>query len=115
MEIPTISEDELSIILNLAMRFVVMGKSTLFMVSDYNLDDNAHQRAVLLKRAGQAENLEKMGLLMNVTDKEDFAELRDALKTKKKRNVQIYLVSPYGLAMYNSHDDKWTNEQKEEY
>ena len=115
MEIATISEDELKIILNLSMRFMSMGKSTLFMVPEYNMADNAHQRALLLEKAGHANNLEKMELLINVSDSTDFAELCTQLKTKMKRNVKLYLVSPFGLALYKSHDDKWSDEQKEEY
>ena len=111
----TISETELKIILNLATRFVVMGKSSLLMVPDFNGDDNAHQRAVLLEKAAQVENLEKMRLLTDVTDKEDFAELIREIEVKTKREIKLYVISTLGLAMYQSEDDKWSAEQKEEY
>jgi hypothetical protein len=110
-----ISEEELKIVLNLAMQLVVANKSAILMVPEYNLDDNAHQRAILLERVGQTEHLEQLGLLIDITKSADFADTLANLREKTKREVKLFLLSPIGLSIYKSHDDVWTDEQKEDY
>jgi hypothetical protein len=113
--IEAISEEELKIVLNLAMQLVVANKRAILMVPEYNLDDNAHQRAILLERVGQTEHLEQLGLLIDITKSADFADTLANLREKTKREVKLFLLSPIGLSIYKSHDDVWTDEQKEGY
>lgn len=115
MDIPDISAEELNIIMNLSVRYVVMGKSTLFMVPVYNIEDNAEARARLLERTAHAQHLAEVGLLTDVSNEPGFLEARKAVLEKKKRDAKFYIVSELGLAMYHSEDDKWDDEQKKEY
>lgn len=115
MEFPAINQDELDTILSLASRFIVLGKSTLYMVPSYLSDDDPETRGRLIQKSIMADHLTELGLFTDVTNTEETAQFRKAMAEAKKREIKIYLLSPMGLAFGKTISDQWDDEDKANY
>jgi hypothetical protein len=114
--IPSITKEEEDILNSLAHNHLFSGKSTLFIIPVHNEKDDAEKRARLIKEIDLADHLVELELMIDVTDHDDFKEVRANLReSKNNRKVKLYLLSPIGLSMYRAIPDQWTDEQKKDY
>jgi ABC-type phosphate/phosphonate transport system substrate-binding protein len=115
MIIPEISKDQLEIITELATRFLIMGKSSLFIVPLGGEDMDTETITRLAKKGQMAEELKNLEILIEVTNEDSFSSVVKQLKEQKKRTVKIYVISPVGLAIFTAVSDMWDDEDKKKY